>query len=910
MHHLLDIILNGPAHYTVGHHFSPGSTLAFVLGALLAEIVSAWLLMLLTFKIAQNARPIIGLVLRHFGVGKKETANVFLELTFPADTTKSAYATEQLHILLHHHQASPNIWHRVAAYKLLHSLELYSTNDTGIRYVMVVPAAEADYVTHSLRSYLHGLKITQVEDYLGLVKGSTAGVIELRLAKDFVLPLQDHKILEEHDFIAYLTGHMTKLAADGLTGFQIVVTPVTGRTHHRVMRHVRALTSRIAGGREVSSQLVTGRSIRAYYWRLIWYPPLWFITAMMKLVAAIFDILMSMFSKEHELPRFLQTNKDKLASDNPYAGELNASIKTKLDQPLFEVSIRILVASPDKAVIEARLESIVASFRPFATTRQSITYGNGMSIVAKDKHLFERYRARTLTPHFPDQQTVVSSSELANLYHFPNTDLTKTEGLVKSRSQELPAPLSIKHSKANLDVIVGVNQHGGEYQPIGMTTKQRQKHTYVIGKTGTGKTTLLKSSIYQDMVSGKGLAVLDPHGDMFKELLSVVPENRLEDVVVFDPSDRSFPLGLNLLDPGIEFDDEDDKHDRITSSVLSVFKKLADEDQWGPRMEHILRNTTMTALQLPNPSLYTLQKLLTEKAYQKEVAEALKDPILKQFWQKEFKLLGSMQLSTVTAPLTNRLGKFITSKRSRHILLQQNSTLRVADIMNEGKILLVNLSKGQIGEDQSAFFGTILTSFIWMAAYQRTEIPEKERRDFFLYVDEFQNFASPDFSEIVSEGRKYHISLVVSHQSMVQIPDMNLLDSIASNSSTLICLKVGPKDEDFILPYMRPEVERGDIVNLPPYHFYMKTTSNVSEDAFSGQTVPLDVEESEEVKETVIHQSQQRYGTPKATVKAYLETLFVVDDTAEKPKPSTAKKKVSRKPKQTKSKTPVKLQGG
>ena len=366
-----------------------------------------------------------------------------------------------------------------------------------------------------------------------------------------------------------------------------------------------------------------------------------------------------------------------------------------------------------------------------------------------------------------------------------------------------------------------------------------------------------------------------------------------------------------MLDPGIEFDDEDEKHDRITSSVISVFMKLADEDQWGPRMEHILRNATMTALQLPNPSLYTLQRLLTEKAYQREVAETLKDPVLKQFWDKEFKLVGSMQLSTVTAPLTNRLGKFITSKRSRHILLQQTSTLRVADVMNEGKILLVNLSKGQIGEDQSAFFGTILTSFIWMAAYQRAEIPEKQRRDFFLYVDEFQNFASPDFAEIVSEGRKYHIALVVSHQSIAQIPDMDLLDSIASNASTLICLKVGPKDEAFILPYMRPEVAGGDIVNLAPYHFYMKTTSDVSEDAFSGQTVPLDVEMLDEVKEAVIAQSQQQFGTPKATVEAYLETLFATEEgDKETAKPSASKKRATRKPRSTKGKASRKLHRG
>jgi hypothetical protein len=270
-----------------------------------------------------------------------------------------------------------------------------------------------------------------------------------------------------------------------------------------------------------------------------------------------------------------------------------------------------------------------------------------------DKHL-PRFRERVLSPHVISHPTILSASELADLYHFPNTDLTKTEGLVKSRSRDLPTPLSLKGDNAKFDVVVGANEFGGEVQEIGISLEQRQKHTYIIGKTGTGKTTLLKSSIYQDMLNGKGLAVFDPHGDMFRELLQIVPEHRRKDVIVFDPSDREHPIGLNILDPGIEFEDEDDKHEWVTSTVLSVFAKLADENQWGPRMEHILRNTTLTALQTPNPSLYTLQRLLTDKKYQKEVAKKLKDPALKQFWDKEFKMMGSMQMSNATAPLTHR----------------------------------------------------------------------------------------------------------------------------------------------------------------------------------------------------------------------------------------------------------------
>jgi len=563
--------------------------------------------------------------------------------------------------------------------------------------------------------------------------------------------------------------------------------------------------------------------------------------------------------------------------------------------------MRILVASPDPTTITNRLEAIAESFKPFTSTYQSIRVRSDMPFITTATQHFASFKARVLSPHHLSQPTILSSSELSDLYHFPNTDLTKTEGLVKSRSRELPAPLSISHSDTKLDVVVGVNEHGGEQQLIGMTLEQRRMHTYVIGKTGTGKTTLLTNSIYQDMVSGKGLAVLDPHGDMFQELLSIVPENRRKDVIVFDPSDRNFPIGLNILDPGLEFADDEDREQWITSNVLSVFAKLADEKLWGPRMEHVLRSTTLTALQTPNPSLYTIQRLLTDRPYQRAVAKTLKDPVLKQFWQKEFALMGGMQLSNVTQPLTNRLGHFITTKMSRHILMQEKSTLRIADIMNEGKILLVNLSKGDIGEDQSSFFGTILTSFIWMAAYQRTKIPERERRDFFLYVDEFQNFATPRFAEITSEGRKFRVSLIVSHQNIAQIEDKSILQVMAGNAHTIISLKASPDDEAFILPFMKPVVERGDIVNLAPYHFFMKTTADESEDAFSGMTEPLEVEGSDTVRDEVIAYSQEQYGTPKKTVEAYMEELFTTDKQPKKPKAAstTTKKSGSLKTKDT-----------
>jgi len=867
MEQIIDNIINGPAHYGIEHHFDIGWLTVFVLGALLIEFGVAYSLIYLIFKLFQHSRTFFSAFLRRIGIDNKPIESAYLQLTFPSSTTKSAYATEQLHIIMQSMVGYHGFWDRLAARKQPYSMELVATRDDGIRYIIMVPKEDIDIVKRTLLSFLPGLKIIEIGDYLQTLADTPIGVSELKFTSDFVLPLNNNQTLGEHDPIAYLTGYMRNLLPGELVSFQIVLVPVLRNTHPNELRHIRDITNRIALNKEISSKLTANKiNLPRLLLRLV-VAPFWLIAMGAKLIGFV----ITMISTNGESMNY---DANKLRVDNPYEQELSGTIKNKLDQHLFEVSIRILVASQDTDNIQSRLYAIASSFNTFTNTGQSIGVRKSVPYISSSVKRLSRFQKRSLVRHIFTQQTILSSSELADIYHFPDTSLTKTEGLVKSRSRELAAPLSIKRSDAEPDVIIGANLFGGNTQDIGITLEQRRRHMYIIGKTGTGKTTLLKNAIYQDMLNGKGLAVLDPHGDMFRELLQIIPENRRKDVVVFDPSDRDFPIGLNILNPGIDFKDEDDKHEWITSAVISIFAKLSDEAQWGSRMEHILRNTTLTALQTPNPTLYTLQRLLTDRKYQKEVTKTLDDPILKQFWDKEFKLMGSMQMSNATAPLTHRLGHFVTSKMSRNILLQEKSTLRIADIMNEGKILLVNLSKGDLGEDQSKFFGTILTALIWMAAYQRTKIPEAKRRDFFVYVDEFQNFATPQFSSITSEGRKFRISLIVSHQNIAQMEDKDIVKVIAGNAATILCLKANPEDEDFILPYMKPEVEKGDIVNLAPYHFYMKVTSDEAEDAFSGQTMPLNIEADDNIKNAVLDNSRKKYATAKSVIEEQMNKMF------------------------------------
>ncbi|MDN5274698.1 MAG: hypothetical protein JWP06_599 [Candidatus Saccharibacteria bacterium] len=868
MQRLIDTLINDPARYTHEHNFAPGWALAFVIGALLFEIGLFRLLIYLLIKIFQYRKAYLSFILRRLRADTKEAKYTFLQLTFPTDDTRSAHATEQLHILLSSTIGYDGLWDRLTAPKQPYSLEIAATKNEGIRYIIRIPDQKVETTRRTLLAFLPGLKIRKISDYLSIINKIEWGVVELKLSSDFVLPLADRKTLNEHDIIAYLTGHMRSLTQEELVALQIVAVPIRDDTHPNELRHIREIRRYLNFNKEITPRLTTYKINIPRLLLQVAFGPLSLIISGVKIIISIFVGFST---------NILRNDIKEKYTRNSYDKKLGQTIETKLDQHLFEVCVRLLVISPNAESIRIRLNALQSSFNVFTTIDQSMIKRK-KNLFSSSNRLLDRFNNRELLLNISTQQTILSTAEISNFYHFPDPRLTKTDGLVKSRSRELAAPLSIRQSDTKLDVVVGMNVFDDQIQEIGITLEQRQKHTYIIGKTGTGKTTLLKNSIHQDMLNNKGLAVLDPHGDMFHELLDCIPENRRKDVVVFDPSDRDYPIGLNILDPGIGFASKDEKNEWITSAVLSIFTKLADEKQWGPRMEHILRNATLTALQIPKPSLYTLQQLLTDRVYQKEIAKTLKDPVLKQFWNKEFKLMGSMQMSAATAPLTNRLGHFITSKMSRHILLQEESTIRIADIINGGKILLVNLSKGDIGEDQSEFFGTILTTLIWMAAYQRTKIPEKKRRDFFVYVDEFQNFATPQFGAITSEGRKFHVSLIVSHQNIAQIEDKDLMKVIAGNAATIICLKANPEDESFILPYMRPEVRKGDIVNLAPYHFYMKTSGNESEDAFSGQTVPFTTKESKDAGREVVLLSQKKYGTTKHDIETYMDELFRSDE--------------------------------
>lgn len=410
--------------------------------------------------------------------------------------------------------------------------------------------------------------------------------------------------------------------------------------------------------------------------------------------------------------------------------------------------------------------------------------------------------------------------------------------------------------------IFGEANYRNVNRSFGIKRGDRQRHMYIIGKTGMGKTTLLENLIISDVLNGDGCCYIDPHGDTAEKILDFIPPHRINDVIYFNPADASFPIAFNIL----ESVEESQKH-LIASGIVSVFKKQFAES-WGPRLEYVLRNTVMALLDYPGSTLLGVMRILVEKDYRAKVIEKIKDPVVKSFWVNEFTKWKEQELQVVISPIQNKVGQFLSNFLIRNIVGQVKSTIDLRDIMDNRKILIMNLSKGRIGEDTMQLLGSMMVTKIYMAAMSRVDIPEKERPDFYLYVDEFQNFANDSFADILSEARKYHLNLIIAHQYIEQLPE-NVQAAVFGNVGTLICFRVGASDAERLALEFAPFFTEEDLVNLPAFAIYLKLMiDGIASDPFSANTLPPLFENYRtDNSEKVIKVSRERYANPRADVE-------------------------------------------
>jgi type IV secretory pathway TraG/TraD family ATPase VirD4 len=399
---------------------------------------------------------------------------------------------------------------------------------------------------------------------------------------------------------------------------------------------------------------------------------------------------------------------------------------------------------------------------------------------------------------------------------------------------------------------------------FGIKEKNRRGHMYIVGKTGTGKSSLLAQMAISDIKQGNGIAVIDPHGDLAETLLSHIPENRIQDVIYFNPSDVEFPIAFNPLAHV-----SPDSHHLVVSGLISVFRKIYAEF-WGPRLEHILRYACFTLLEYPGSTLLDIPKLLTDDPFRMHVLSYVTRDAVKSFWRKEFDSYSKWLRSEATAPILNKMSQFLVNLPIRNIVGQAKNTFRFREIMDQGKILIVNLSKGKIGEDNSTLLGSMITTMIFLAAMNRANVGEEQRRPFYFYVDEFHNFMTLSFANILSEARKYGLNLVLAHQYVRQLQEQ-VRDAVFGNVGTFISFRVGIDDAKYLSQEFFPPFEERDLINLPNYHIYIKLMiDGVTSAPFSAMTLPL-LESLNSVRDKIITYSREQYTRPYHIVEQELQ---------------------------------------
>lgn len=520
-------------------------------------------------------------------------------------------------------------------------------------------------------------------------------------------------------------------------------------------------------------------------------------------------------------------------------------ITEKISQAGFSTSIRIGVSRPDRL---AELASVFGVYgRP-----------DGNSLVMKNSLFGAEVRKRRMLGREAVGKRVINLSELATLWHLP--------------SEKVKIPLIVWGTKVfseppeNLPIAEGASEdqkekinffaraiHKNRDLIFGIKDEDRRRHLWSIGKTGTGKSTMIANMAIDDLKKGRGIAVIDPHGDLSETILNYIPSSRINDVIYFNPADRDRPVRLNVLEVKNQ-----EQRELVVSGIVAIFNKLYGHS-WGPRLEYILRNTLLTLSEYGEATLVDVPRLLTDRKFRDKVVEKISDPVMKQFWVGEYNKLNERTQQEWIGSILNKVGQFVASPMIRGILSSPKSSIDLEEIMNEGKILIANLSQGKVGEDNGALLGAMLITKMQLAAMSRVDVPESERRDFYLYVDEFQNFATDSFIKILSEARKYKLNLTMANQYMAQIPQ-EVQKAILGNAGSIISFTIGAEDGHLIEREFGGVFTGKDLVNLENYQIATRLMIDAhSSRAFLAKTLPLPVS-SNQNKGKVIRVSRERWG--------------------------------------------------
>ena len=521
----------------------------------------------------------------------------------------------------------------------------------------------------------------------------------------------------------------------------------------------------------------------------------------------------------------------------------------------YEVKIRLAYLGNDKQLARLRMQAMVGTFKQFNSTNIN---GFTTSNESFDPKVLKKYHARTFQGH----GNIVNIEELASIWHLPHTNV-ETPSIIwaNSKTAEPPSTLPAVGLVAPDQLSpFGTTNFRGSHVQFGLKRGDRGRHLYIIGQTGTGKSGLLELLTLSDVFHDQGFAIIDPHGDYAQNILKMIPANRVDDVIYFNPADTAHPVAFNPLevpDPALK--------NHVSSELVGVMKRMF--ESWGPRLEYILRYTILALLDTPNTTMLGITRMLTEKGYRDMIVGNVTDPVVRNFWNTEFASWNDKFAAEAVAPVLNKVGAFTANPMIRNIVGQPKSSMNIRAAMDEGKILVVNLSRGLVGEDNAAILGALMVTKIQLAAMSRANIGRVEdRRPFYLYVDEFQNFATDSFAVILSEARKYGLNLTVANQYVAQMTPV-VRDAVFGNVGSLISFRVGAEDGSVMQKYFEPQFDAQDLINLNNRHFVSALSIDGQKTIpFSATTLNLP-QPQQDLSANIVENSRARYARPREAVE-------------------------------------------
>jgi len=681
-------------------------------------------------------------------------------------------------------------WYKIFTSQDFLSFE-YAVIEGQVRFFIVCPRKLTEIVEKQLTAFYPESHVEQVEDYNIFQPKSKVESLFIVAKKKFWFPFKTYSRMTADPLNAVINS-LSKIDKDEGAAIQIMVRPRKDGWQKK--------------GRKVASKIFQSKGGSGFEW---YNPITW--------VSSLFDLIVRGENVQN-------MDKDGVSTrTTPITDEEVKAIEEKNAKSGFETVIRLVSSAKTKQEARTNLVSMRGAFSQFNTTNANqldyTRWHNNKALISN--FIFRNFR-RGVNQFVLRQRMIFSPEELASLFHIPNIRFNKQTCIAWQNFKIAPAPPNIPDE----GLLLGHNVHRNEKKEIRMKNEDRFRHFYVIGQTGTGKSSILQVMIRQDLKNGNGLCVIDPHGSLIEDILPFVPRSRADDVIYFDPSDMDRPLGLNLL----EGDTWEDK-ELVALDSMNIMIKLFDEEVFGPRIQDYFRNGCLTLMSDPaGGALTDIVRLFTDDDFAKVKRQHVTNPVVASFWDHQMAKTGAREKQEMIPYFAAKFGQFVTNTMMRNIIGQTNSAFDFSEVMQEGKILLMNLSKGTVGEINSKLLGLIIVQKIQMAALKRQKIDKKDRKDFFLYIDEFQNYVTESIETILSEARKYRLGLAIAHQYLGQLEDetggrkkgANLKDAVFGNIGSMMCYKIGAQDAEHMAKEMAPVFSDQDLINIDKFKACMK----------------------------------------------------------------------------------------